>query len=131
MIEAEAMLRNGQAQTAQELVNRLLSSPGLNPMTKVNPALNDGEAPDMGAFDPVDFTDGGGFVAEDDLPELARARSAGLWLSGQRQGTFRRFVEQDGVNLYPEGTQGDDTSFPVQKQELDNNPNISSACPAG
>jgi hypothetical protein len=32
------------------------------------------------------------------------------------------------VDLYPENTQGDDMSFPIVQQELDNNPNVSSAC---
>ncbi|MFB6240852.1 MAG: hypothetical protein ABEJ46_04740, partial [Gemmatimonadota bacterium] len=78
MIEAEAMLRNGQAGAAQQMVNKLLSSPELNPIADVT-------------FEPVDFTDGGGFQPQDDLPEMARARAAGLWLQGQRQGTLRRF----------------------------------------
>jgi hypothetical protein len=35
------------------------------------------------------------------------------------------------VDLYPTGTSRDDIAFPVVQQELDNNPNISSACPSG
>lgn len=123
MIEAEAMLRAGNDSDAEELVNRLLSTPSLNPLTAVNPSL----AGDLGAFDPVDFNDAG-FDADADLPQLARARAAGLWLSGQRQATLRRFAADDGVDLYPEGTQGDDTSFPIVQQELDNNRNVGSAC---
>lgn len=126
MIEAEAMLRSGDTGGAEELVNRLLTTPSLNPLTAVNPGLIDGQEPDLGAFDAVDF--GASFEAQEDLPELARARAAGLWLSGQRQGTLRRFAEDDGVDLYPEDTQGDDMSFPIVQQEIDNNPNVSSAC---
>lgn len=126
MIEAEAMLRSGDAGGAEELVNRLLATPSLNPLTAVNPGLIDGQEPDLGAFEAVDFGDG--FQPQDDLPQLARARAAGLWLSGQRQATLRRFAEDDGVDLYPENTQGNDMSFPIVQQEIDNNPNVSSAC---
>lgn len=126
MIEAEAMLRAGNTGGAEQLVNRLLGDPSVNPLTAVNPSL----ASALGEFEPVDFSDGG-FSPQEDLPQLARARAAGLWLSGQRQATLRRFVREDGVDLYPQGTQGDDVSFPVTQQELDNNPNISSACPTG
>jgi hypothetical protein len=45
-------------------------------------------------------------------------------MSGQRQGTLRRFLAKDGVDLYPSGTQGNETSLPIPKQEVDNNPNL-------
>lgn len=122
MIEAEAMLRSGDTGGAEELVNRLLTTPSLNPLTAVNPGLSD----DLDAFEAVDFGDA--FQPDEDLPQLARARAAGLWLSGQRQATLRRFAEDDGVDLYPENTQGDDMSFPIVEQEIDNNPNVNSAC---
>lgn len=134
MIEAEAALRNGNPAAAEDIVNPLLSDPSVNPMTTVNPALLDSRriggksVPAMGAFDPVDFTGD----LQSDLQKLARARAAGLWLSGQRQGTARRFAEEfgdrSGLGLYPEGTEGDDIFFPVVDQELDNNPNIDSPC---
>lgn len=123
MIEAEAELRAGNDQEAEDLINPLLTTPSLNPLTAVNPSLAD----DLGPFETVDFSDGG-FDAATDLPQLARARAAGLWLSGQRQATLRRFAEEDGVDLYPQGTQGDDMSFPIVQQEIDNNRNVSSAC---
>lgn len=123
MIEAEAELRAGNDQQAEDIVNRLLTTPSLNPLTAVNPSL----AGELGPFDTVDFSDSG-FDAANDLPQLARARAAGLWLSGQRQATLRRFATGDGVDLYPQGTQGDDMSFPITQQEIDNNPNVGSAC---
>jgi hypothetical protein len=118
MIVAEAELRGGQVQAAEDRVNALLADPSTNPMMQVNPGLS------LSAFQPVDFV---GALATD-LPQLARARSAGLWLSGTRQGTLRRFLERDGVDLYPQNTQGNDHSFPLPQQELDNNPNATAAC---
>lgn len=118
MIEAENMLRNGSSEAAEDLVNGLLTDPSVNPMLDVNPDLP------LGPFDTVDFTGN----LQDDLRDLAYARIAGLWLSGTRQGTFRRFSQGDGVDLYPQGTQGDDESFPIVSQEIDNNPNVSSGC---
>lgn len=120
MLEAEAMLRAGNTQGAQNLINDLLSDPSANPMTQVNPDLS------LDAFAPVSFI---GDPAND-LAQLARARAAGLWLTGERQATLRRFAERDGVDLYPAGTQGNDTSFPIVQQEIDNNPSVSAACPA-
>lgn len=120
MIEAEALLRAGDAQGAESLVNELLSSALVNPMAQVNPDLS------LGAFAPVTFT---GNLAND-LPQLARARAAGLWLTGERQATLRRYAERDGVDLYPAGTQGNDTSFPIVQQEIDNNQNVVEACAA-
>lgn len=125
MIEAEAMLQDGQFGAAEQMVNDLLSNPDVNPLTTSNFSLNDGQPPELGAFEPVDFT---APLSEDDIRQLARARAAGLWLSGSRQGTLRRFVDQYGVDLYPQNTQGDDMSFPVTEQELENNDNIDSAC---
>jgi len=115
MIEAEVELRTGNPEVAQSAVNSLLTdaSQSANPMLAVNPELG------LGAFDAVDFT---GTLASD-LPQLARARNAGLWLTGQRQATLRRFAENDGVDLYPE-TDGSDTCFPIVQQEVDNNPNL-------
>lgn len=133
MIEAESMIRGGSFEAAQSMVNALLEDPSSNPMVAVNPSLLEERtigglvAPPIGAFDPVDFTGD----LQSDLAELARARAAGLWLSGTRQGTLRRWVEEFGAgstaDLYPDKP-GDDVFFPVVDEELDNNPNISSAC---
>lgn len=123
MIEAEEELRNGDPEVAEDDVNDLLTDPSqaLNPMLVVNPGLN------LGAFQAVDFTG----TLSNDLPQLARARAAGNWLSGQRQGYFRRWRENDGVNLYPDHSPrgADDVSFPITQQEIDNNGNVDSACP--
>lgn len=115
MIEAEVELRTGSAGAAESDVNDLLTDPDqtANPMLAVNPSL------DPGPFEEVDFT---GDLSQD-LPQLARARLAGLWLTGQRQGTLRRFAENDGIDLYPDRG-GDDVCFPIVQQEVDNNPNL-------
>lgn len=124
MIEAEAELRNGNDVIAEGIVNDLLTSPGLNPLTQVNPDL------DLDDFQQVDFNDGG-FAPETDLPQLARARAAGNWMSGQRQGYFRRWRTGDGVDLYPDHSPrgADDISFPITQQEIDNNDAVDSGCP--
>lgn len=134
MIEAEALLRSGAVQQAEDLVNSLLSDPSANPLARINPSLLSAgtTGATFDAFDPVDFTDDGGFVPEDDLLDLARARAAGMWLSGQRQGLLRRLFRNDGIDLYPTGSDvGQSMSLPVVQQELENNPNISQACPEG
>lgn len=125
MIQVEATLRAGEPEVAQGMANDLLTDPeqAANPMLTVNPDLTTtrmgGRIPPMGAFDAVDFT---GDPATD-LAELARARTAGLWLSGERQGTLRRFAEDDGVDLFPV-RRGADVCLPVPQQEIDNNPNL-------
>lgn len=132
MIVAEHELRNGNPETAEDIVNALLADPALNPMTDVNPGLTSARVvlgqsvPALGPFDPVNFT---GDLATD-LPQLARARLAGLWLTGTRQPTLRRFATEDNVDLYPTGTRGDDVYFPIPQTEIDNNPNVSGPCPA-
>lgn len=125
MIEAEAALRRGEPEVAEDMVNDLLTDPqqSANPMLAINPELTSsrmgGRIPAMGAFDPVDFT---GDMAGD-LEQLARARAAGLWINGQRQGTLRRLAENDGVDLFPE-RRSDDVCLPLVQQEIDNNPNV-------
>lgn len=130
MIEAEAMLRNGQVQAAEDMVNEMLETPSVNPLLLTEPALSTAGTTDsvFGEFDPVDFGDS--FEPANDLPQMARARAAGLWLQGQRQGALRRYFRNDGVNLFPE-REGNAMSLPVVQQEIDNNPNISQACPGG
>lgn len=117
MIEAEVQLRTGDPEGAEDVVNDLLTDPtqAFNPMLAVNPGLA------MGAFQPVDFTGS----LSNDLPQLARARAAGLWLTGQRQATSRRFLEGDGVDLYPVRDGGMlDVCLPISQQEVDDNPNL-------
>lgn len=117
MIEAEVQLRTGDPEGAEDVVNDLLTDPtqAFNPMLAVNPGLT------MGAFQPVDFTGD----LSNDLPQLARARAAGLWLTGERQATSRRFLEGDGVDLYPVRDGGMlDVCLPIPQQEVDDNPNL-------
>lgn len=114
MIEAEAALRRGEHEVAQDIMNALLEDPAqsANPMRAINPELT------LGAFQPVELTGD----LQEDLPQLARARAAGTWLTGQRQGTLRRFVD-DGVDLYPV-RRGGDTCLPIVRREVDGNPNL-------
>lgn len=131
MYEAEVMLRNGQTQAAEELVNSLLSNPDVNPLVRVEPALLGTEGPAgnlFGEFEPVDFTGN----LEEDLTKLARAYSAGLWQQGHRQHVLRRYFRQNGINLYPQGEAiGNSMSLPITRQELVNNPNVEMGCPEG
>lgn len=124
MIEAESLLRDGSPGAAEDMVNDLLTDPSqsLNPMLFVNPSLS------LGAFASVTFGDE---PLAGDLADLARARAAGNWLSGQRQGYLRRWREGDALNLYPDHAPrgADDISFPIVQQEIDNNENVGSACP--
>ncbi len=114
LIEAEAMVRSGNTAGAAAIVDPILAG--------ANIAADDGGPL---VFAPSSFTG----VLANDLAEIARARASALWMTGERFGTFRRFLA-DGVDLYP-AKPGDDTAFPVVQQELDNNPNISAACPTG
>lgn len=105
MIEAEERVRAGDSGGAASIVNPLLAARG---------------------FDDANFTGD----LQNDLQELARARAVGLWLTGTRHGTLRRYLA-DGVNLFPQGKPGTDISFPIPQQEIDNNPNVDGACPFG
>lgn len=139
MIEAENELRNGDPEVAQGIVNGLLEDPdqAANPMVRVMPSLaeaastGDFTTEQLGAFAPVDFGDE---PLQGDLAELARARAAGLWMTGERQSTLRRFAEEfddrSALGLYPDRS-GDAVSLPVPAAEVDNNDNIGTACPAG
>jgi len=115
---AEAELRSGQVAQAEARVNALLANPSVNPLLAMNQGLP------LAAFTPVTFT---GTIATD-LTEMARARASGLWLNTDRQATLRRYYQNDGDDLYPTGTQGDDVSFPIPQQEIDNNPHVSGGC---
>lgn len=116
MIEAEAALRAGQTQEANDIVEPLVTDPAqaANPLLVSNPSLS------LGAFSWQDFTGN----LNDDLRKLARARAAGLWLSGTRQGLARRLAEGNGPDLYPDQTQGDAVCIPIPQSEVDGNPNL-------
>ena len=113
IIQAEAMYRAGDLGGAAALINSLITNPAANPYGK--------------AFSPVAFT--GAFEA--DIAEIGRAYQAGLWLTGQRMGFFRRLLRNDGVDFFLAAVPGRDTAFPVPQQELDNNADISQSCPTG
>lgn len=120
---AEAQYRSGSMGAAATTINDLLSEADQadNPIKTIN-----GNVP-FGAFQQVSFN---GNLAHD-LDEIARAREAGLWLTGDRLATVLRYKLNDGVDFYPRGTDGDALQLPVPRAEIDNNSNISNACPAG
>ncbi|MFQ5688683.1 MAG: hypothetical protein ACE5HQ_00235 [Gemmatimonadota bacterium] len=110
LIEAEVAVRNGDIAGAAAIVDPILA--GANPTGSV--------------FTPANFTG----VLANDLVEIARARASALWLTGERVGTFRRFLV-DGIDMFPVRSGRGDTAFPIVRQELDNNVNVSQACPTG
>lgn len=110
--EAEVLYRAGDVAGAESAINALLTS---------------GNNPHGAFFAPVDFT--GDF--ETDIALIGYAYQAGLWITGHRMGFVRRVLRNDGVDLFPAVQPGRDGSFPVVKQELDNNPDINQACPSG
>jgi hypothetical protein len=112
IMEAEAAYRAGDLAGAAALINSRITT-GDNPHGKV--------------FAPVDFT--GDFAS--DIVEIGRAYSAGMWLTGHRLGFMRRVLRNDGVDIYVTGKPGSDTAFPMSKQEVDNNDNVSQACTSG
>ena len=112
MYKAEAAYRAGDLAGAEAIINDRLTT---------------GDNPYGAVFNAVDLTG----TLSDDIAELARAYSAGTWLTGYRLGNLRRFVRNDSVDLYPSVQPGSDYSLPVVKQELDNNPDINQACPSG
>jgi hypothetical protein len=112
IMEAEVQYRAGNVAAAESAINALLTT-GLNPHGAT--------------FEAVDLT--GDF--DSDIALIGYAYSAGMWLTGHRLGFMRRVFRNDGVDLYPAEQPGRDYSFPVVKQELDNNPDINQACPSG
>jgi hypothetical protein len=121
MIEAEALLRAGSLAAAEDMINTLLTADqSINPMKLVNPKLP------LVPFEPVDFT---GDLMQD-LPELGRARASGLWMTGSRMTTLRRFLD-DGLDLYPvKPLGGTATCFPMPLDEQLNNPNVDGPYPS-
>ena len=121
MIEAEALLRAGSLAAAEDMINTLLTADqSINPMKQVNPKLP------LVPFEPVDFT---GDLMQD-LPELGRARASGLWMTGSRHTTLRRFLD-DGLDLYPvKPLGGNAVCFPMPLDEQLNNPNVDGPYPS-
>lgn len=112
IMEAEAQYRAGDVAGAEAKINALLTT---------------GDNPHGAIFAPVDLT--GDFAS--DIALIGYAYEVGAWLTGHRLGFLRRVFRNDGVDLYPSVQPGRDYSFPVVKQELDNNPDINQACPSG
>lgn len=111
--QAEALYRAGDLAGSAALINSRITDPAGNPHGK--------------AFLPVSFT--GDF--ETDIVEIGRAYLAGMWITGQRHGFFRRVFRNDNVDLFPSASPGSDTAFPIPNQEIDNNPDLSQSCPSG
>ena len=113
IMRGEAAYRAGDMAGAAAIINGRITDPSANPHAV--------------AFAPVAFT--GDF--ESDIREIGRAYEAGLWMTGHRFGFIRRVLRNDGVDLFPSVQPGSDTAFPIVKQEVDNNPNLSEPCPSG
>ena len=94
---------------------------------RMNSRLTTGDNPYAATFAPVSFT--GDF--ETDIREIGRAYLAGTWLTGHRMHFVRRVLRNDGVDLYPPDKLGTDTAFPLEEQEVNNNPDLPQACPSG
>lgn len=131
LIRAEVAVRNGNTGTAEDLLNDLRSDYSTRATIQwgVEPPEPENE------LEPLTLT--GDLVA--DLETVAAERARELWLTGDRQTTSRRLRldESVDIDLYPpvkEDIGGeDDIAFPIVRQELDNNPNLTAddACPAG
>ncbi len=112
IIRAEAAYRAGDTDGAAAIIDARITT---------------GDDPYGTVHAPVAFT--GDFAT--DIAEIGRAYAVGTWLTGYRMGFVRRVLRNDGVDLFPPTQPGSDTAFPVVQQELDNNPDISVACPSG
>lgn len=99
LIRAEVLLRGGDRSGAAALLNPLRAAWSLPPITFTGPLTAD-------------------------LRVMAEERSRELYLTGERLATLRRYL-RDGVDLFPTGTGGTATCFPIPQQELDTNPNAS------
>jgi hypothetical protein len=65
------------------------------------------------------------------LAELRDQRARDFYLSGHRLGDLRRYLRQDGLDLFPSGIDpyqnqpyGNSTCFPIPLAELNSNPNL-------
>jgi hypothetical protein len=146
---ANPLLTNDEGQNPMASVNSgLTATPGPGALTQES----------LGDFD--ELTLDGSSPAEN-LAHLARAYEAGLWLTSHRHHYLRRMAEEFDDRFFPRNavgtTYGQDRDFatangslwpdhafptdnpdagdaitlPVPVNEVDNNTNISSACPAG
>ncbi len=126
LIQAEVAIRNGDTQTAEDILNDLRSDFS----TRATIQYGVEPPPAANLLQPLSLS--GDMTA--DLETYAAERVRELWLTGDRHVTSRRF-RVDGIDLFPPVKTGigggDDIAFPVPQRELDNNANISQACPSG
>jgi hypothetical protein len=129
LIVAEAALRLGQPQIAEDILNDLRSDYSFRATTQygVNP-------PAANLLPDIDLTGN----LETDLRRIADERARELWLTGDRHVTARRLSRdpQVDIDLFPSKEligSGEDRAFPIPDREIDNNPNLEpgEACPAG
>ena len=108
LIEAEAMIRNGQTQMAEDVINDVRAD--FRERWTAERFRIEAEA------EPIALTGD----MEADLLVLAGEIARETWLAGTRQATLRRFVREFGddsdMDLYPDKP-GDDECFPVTEQE--------------
>jgi hypothetical protein len=129
LIAAEAALRLGQPELAEDLVNDLRSDYSFRATTQF------GVSPPAGNLLPDIALTGD---LETGLLRIAEERGRELWLTGDRHVTARRLRRDPlvDIDLFPSKAlvgSGDDVAFPMPDREIDNNPNLASgdACPAG
>lgn len=111
LIRAEAALRDGRTGDAEGLINDLRTD------WPTRFTLQRRPVPDA-SLDPISLSGN----LDDDLRRIASERARELWLTGDRQATLRRILE-DGIDLYP-AKPGTQTCWPFPDQEIDNNPNL-------
>ena len=129
LIRAETDVRFGRTADAAALLNDLRSDYSFR--VAVSSRV---EFPGPGfSLEPITLTGN----MSDDLKVIADERARELWLTGDRFTTSRRFRrEAVGFDLFPPvktpNGGGDDVAFPIAQEELDANPNLTSAqaCPA-
>ena len=113
MIEAEALIRMGGAANlaqANGLVNPYRVDWGLAPLDLADPGSFDLAA--LGLDAAGTYTD-----LQIQLAVLAREKLRETWLQGTRLGELRRLLASPGIDLFPTGTVGDQTCFPLPEQE--------------
>lgn len=97
LIEAEALLRNGNWQAAMEIINDLRTDVGVRPVTA-------------------------GSLSEA-WTALKRERGIELWLEGRRLGDLYRWQAENAPGAV-EDMSGRDLCFPISESERETNPNL-------
>ncbi|HEX6940028.1 MAG TPA: hypothetical protein VF158_11505 [Longimicrobiales bacterium] len=117
MILAEFHVREGTYAAANAIVNGYRSAHGL-------PDIDFGNVAALRASFEVPLPASADTDLKVRLAAMARERARELWITGERQGTLRRYLQRDGLDLYPVTGEGTDICFPIPQQELDNNPSL-------